>query len=257
MNKDKIKKKIKRYTKGKILIIVMLILSAAVLCTSIFIYGYYCSKKYVMYLGAVAYVCMVVILIIGYVFNLNLVVINIKTINDFRSILEYIVDIPDDVEEQDYCDSLHIITHSLQKYVYYGESKEDELWQKHLRYLQIDILKYNEKIKIFSSELLDVNFLKKICEEMLCQIEEGVFDSNKLDKIKKDKTTKKYKGITEIILRDTCNIVLVIIVVIKVVMTCNDDWYNDIANNHIGKVFYNTSTDIIAATLAIIALKKD
>ena len=257
MNKDKIKKKIKRYTKGKIFIIMMLILSAVVSCTSIFIYGYYCSKKYVMYLGAGAYVCMVVTLIIGYVFNLNLVVINIKTINDFISILEYIVDIPDDVEEQDYCDSLHIITHSLQKYVYYGGSDGDELWQKHLRYLQIDILRYNEKIKIISSELLDVKFLKKISEEMLCQIKEGVFNLIELDKIKQDKTTKKYKGITEIILRDTCNLALIIIVVIKVIMTCNDDWYNNITNNHIGKLFYNTSTDIIAATLAIIALKKD
>ena len=256
MKKTEIKEKINGYTKKKIFISGALALSAAVLCISIFIYGYY-SIKYMMCLGVVAYICMVVALIIGYIFSLNPMIINVSTVDDFEAILEYLEDMPDKVMEQEYCDSLHIITNSLQKYVYYRENKEDELLEKHIRYLQINILKYDEKINAFSSELLDKEFLKSMCKEMLHQIKKGVFNSNELDKLEKNKTTKKYRSITEKMLKYICDSVLVVIVVVKVILTYKTDWYNSINAKCVGRLFYNTSTDIIAAIFAIMALQKD
>lgn len=255
MKKDEIKKKISQYTRWKMIITEALLLCAVSLCTSIIAYRFF-STKGVMYWGIISYVFMVVVLIVACKFNFNQVTIDVNTIDDFKEILEYLSEIPENICDQTYSDILHIITNSLKKHVYYGEKNEDELLEKHLRYLQISVFSYKEKIQMFSSELLDNKFLKKISKEMLSQIKVGIFNPSRLDdSVKNKKNTRRYVSISEKVFKNICNAFLIIIIAIKFFITCNNDWYNSINENSLGRIFYNTGADIMAAILAMVALK--
>lgn len=257
MKENEIKKIISKYTKKKMYLSVLLVISAFFLSISIILRWFY-NAKMLIWLGVISYLCMVIILIIACRFNLNQVIININTIDDFKEVLKYLSEIPDDIGEQEYCDSLHIIINSLKKHVYYGEKKEDKLLESHLRYLQIVVFNYEESIQLFSSQLLDNKFLKKISKIMLFQIEKEVFEPDKLNNIvKNEKVIQKYKSISWKLFISICNIFLIIIVIIKSFITCNIDWYNNISETYLGRLFYNTSTDIMAAILAVVALKSN
>ena len=61
---------------------------------------------------------------------------------------------------------------------------------------------------------------------------------------------------TTVLFSGLCNGILIVLVLAKVIITVEPDWFEYINASPFWRIPYNTSIDIIAAVLAMIALKE-
>ena len=203
---------------------------------------------------------MILMTIIAYKFNLNESLMKIIKIDDYIEILKYMAEIPNDICAQKYYDGLLMIQRTLNEMVYYHiDEVVDEAFRNHLNYLQSVFLSDN-KNSFVSSKVLKKSYLKKISIMLLQQIDKGEFNVYELDKIlvsDENEEIIKKQFITTAMINNLCNIILIFIVIIKIVITINNNWYDSVNSSVFLRIIYNTSVDIIAVVLALTALHKN
>lgn len=213
--------------------------------------------RWAAYGAIISYFFMVSMIIVACRFNLNESLMKVITVDDYKEILKYISEIPNNISIQKYYDGLLMIKRTLDEMVYYHTNEVvDETFRQHLCYLQSKFL--NEKdVTLLSSEVLNKSYLKKISSILLQQINNGCFTEIKLEENEvKDERIKKQIHISGKMLTNLFNAILIIIVIFKSMITINDNWYYSINNYLFWRIIYNTSVDIIAVVLAIITWQK-
>lgn len=256
MTKEEIEKKINSYTNKKIIIVSLMFIAVFVLLVCVIVH-IFIKTDLIAYVEIISYFFIVFMIIVAYNFNLNEPLMKTITIDDYKEILKYMSEIPNDISSQKYYDGLLMIKRTLDEMVHYQiNGVNDESFRKHLWYLQSEFLNYNNT-GLVSSKVLNEVYLKSISNILLQQINNGQFDLSELENIVvEDEMSKKQFHITETMITKSCNTILIFIVIAKMAITINGNWYNSIDSCLFLKVMYNTSADIIAAIFAIIALRK-
>lgn len=255
MTKEKIARKINSYTHKKLIIVGLLLLSVFMMCVCV-MGDQFLGIRWAAYGAIISYFFMALMIIIACRFNLNESLMKVITVDDYKEILKYISEIPNNISIQKYYDGLLMIKRTLDEMVYYHTNEVDETFRQHLCYLQSIFL--NEKdVALLSSVVLNKSYLKKISSILLQQINNGYFSEIELEENEvKDERIKKQIHISEKMLTNLFNAILIVIVIFKIMITINDNWYYSINNYLFLRVIYNTSVDIIAVVLAIITWQK-
>lgn len=260
MTKEIIERKINNYTKRKLIIVSMLFISLIVMIICAIV-NQIIKVNWIAYVAIISYFLMILMTIIAYKFNFNESLMKTIKIDDYKEILKYMSEIPNDICTQKYYDGLWMIKQTLNEMVYYHINEVvDETFRNHLCYLQSVFLSGNNN-SFVSSLVLNKSYLKKISKMLLHQIDKGEFNVYELDKNivndENDEVIKKQFHITTGMLTNLCNVILIFLVIIKIVITANNKWYESVNGSDILRIIYNTSVDIIAVVLAIIALHKN
>ena len=256
MTKEEIEKKINSYTNKKIIIVSLMFIAVFVMLACVIVH-IFIKTDLIAYVEIISYFFIVFMIIVAYNFNLNEPLMKTITIDDYKEILKYMSEIPNDISSQKYYDGLLMIKRTLDEMVHYQMDRvDDENFKEHLRYLQSIFLSYNNT-SFVSSKVLNKSYLKSISNILLNQIDNGKFNRNELDNaVVEEETIRKKFHITEKMITIPCNAVLIVIMLIKIVVTMNDNLYNIVDSCLVLRMVYNTSADIIAAILATIPLSK-
>lgn len=255
MTKEEITKKINSYTKKKIIIVSLLLISTFLMCICVII-NQFTGINEAAFGAMILYLVMLVMMIIASRFNLNEPLMKTITIDDYKEILKYMAEIPFNIPAQIYYDGLFMIKRTLDEMVYYHIYAVDDIFRQHLCYLQ-SIFVRTDKTGFISSKVLNKSYLRGVSELLYKQIESRQFNAMELDSYNvKEEIIDKRFHVSGVMITNLLNIMLVVIVMVKVIITINHKWYNGINELLFWRVMYNTSIDIIAAFLAIIALQK-
>lgn len=256
MKKEQIERLIKRYSSAKTIITWALLL-AIIALVFFSICVYVIKEPWSVYGAVITYGVTVLLVIIAFAFPLGKALTDVITLDDYKGILEYLSQIPSDMRKQEYLDSLILIKRALFKTVYYHMNGIGEIFRQHLCYLQGFIF-LDESKKIIPSKLLDRTYVREISKLLLQQINQNKFEESLLNNLTiGDESKEKYNSISAKMLTRLCNIILILFVTIKFIITINFDWYQFASSNLFVRTFYNTSIDIIAVFLAIIAWKEE
>lgn len=257
MTKEKIAKKIKHYTRNKIIIVSLLLISTVSMC-SLVILNLFIKANWITYGAIISYLFMFVMIIAACRFNLNEPLTKAITINEYKEILKYMSEISDNISTQVYYDGLLMIKRTLDNMVYYYINRmNDDIFRQNLCYLQSVFLSDNN-IRLISSKVLNKTYLKGISKLLYEQIENGKFDISELQNYDvKNLKIKKQFHVSEKMFTNILNVILILIVIIKIAITINVEWYNNINNYPFWRIIYNTSIDFIAASFAVITISKN
>lgn len=255
MTKEEITKKINSYSKKKIIIVSLLMISAFLMCICLIIYQFM-RINWAAFGAMILYLVMLVMMIIASRFNLNEPLMKTITIDDYKEMLKYMAEIPFNIPAQIYYDGLFMIKRTLDEMVYYHIYVVDDIFRQHLCYLQSMFLR-TDNTGFISSKVLNKSYLRGVSKLLYEQIESGRFNAIELDSydVKEEIIDKRFH-VSGAMITNLLNVMLVLIVTVKVVITINGKWYNSINELLFWRIMYNTSIDVIAAFLAIIALQK-
>jgi len=199
---------------------------------------------------------MIVMLLIACKFDLNKKLAKSITKEDYIEILNYISKMEKDISELKYYESILMIKRTLDEMVYYHMNEIDEVFRDYLCYLQ-SFLKDDSNKQRLSAKALDRQYLKTVCDKLLGQIEQGKIKKSELGDLAVDKELDKRRFCnTTALFSSLCNGGLIVLVLAKVIITVNPAWYEWINTSHLWRILYNTGIDVIAAVLAMIALKE-
>lgn len=255
MNKDKISSEITRYTTKKIIIVGMMLISITTMIVCVILYQFW-QKDILSNISILSYFCVIIMMFIACRFDMSKVLMKVISIDDYKEILKYLSDIPDEIMEEKYYDGLLMIRRTLNGMVYYHMNGIDGTYRQHLCYLQSLFIDKSNK-NLFSPELLNKTYLRKISEILLKQINDDKFDVTELDNVNIiDENIRKKLHVTSKMIVGLCNGVLICFVLVKMLITINDTWYSCVNDSLFLRIMYNTSIDIIAAVLAIISLRE-
>lgn len=247
MNKQEIKKIIKNYMRKKYILIAALIASFL-----FFIVGMFFIKN--KNISIVAYMLMLLIVVLAYLFPINCKLSKMLTVDDFKGILDYLIDISDDMSNRLYFDSLVMIKNSLDEIAHYHIEHENQCIKDCIFYLQGQF-DYGKGSQFVPLKLYNRKYLKKLCTELKLQITNGIFDANVLQNIndKSDNVGRKRK-LHKLSVIGICNFILIFIVICKIMVTLDINYYNRVNSDVFLRFFYNLGADIIAVVLAIAPL---
>lgn len=244
MNKGEIEKIIKRHTIAKNILIVALFVSSLFFLVSILL-----IKK--QNISIVSYILMILIIVLVYLFPLNCKLSKFLDVDDFYGILDYLIDIKDDMCDQLYFESLVMIKNSLDEIAHYHIEHEKQYIKECIYYLQGQFT-YGKDSQNIPLKLYNRKYLKDICIELKNQISKEMFDANTLQAINDNiDNIRRKRRIFKLPFVGCCNFILICIFIGKFVITWNSDCYNRVSNDGFLRVFYNLGTDIIAVVLAI------
>jgi len=257
MTKETIGKKINNHTNRKLIIGSLIIISLIMMIFCGIVYQGI-EANWIAYIAIISYFLMILMIFLAYRFNFNELLMKTIKIDDYKEMLKYMSEIPNNICTQKYYDGLLMIKRTLNEMVYYHLHDVDETYRNHLCYLQSVFLNENNT-SFVSSQVLNKSYLRAISTILLQQIDKGVFDKYELDNVNcgNDEINKKQFHITARMLTNICNVILIIIVLVKIGITVNNNWYDSVNGSFFLRIIYNTSADIIAVVLAIIALHKN
>lgn len=255
MNKEMIDKEISRYTRKKLIIVGSLLLSVLVLIICVII-NQFVKKSWIAYGAIISYFSVILIMLIACKFNLNKTLAGVISKEDYKEILKYMIEIPDNISSQKYYEGLLMIKRTLNEMVYYHMNGIDDNFKKHLYYLQAMFLD-ESNVGLISSKVLNKEYLKEISSILLEQINNGQFNAEKVEKvIVREELNKKQNHITVKMLTSLCNVILILFVMVKIAITINSRWFSCVNDSLFWRIMYNTSIDMIAAVLAVMTIKE-
>lgn len=254
MTKEIICNKIKCYSNVKLLISIMLLFSLIGMVISLIVYSVTTNPIWGN-IGLFSYALMILFVIFASLFPLNKPLKEEITLEDYRGILEFFVYMSDDITKQQYYDALIMTKWSLNITVYYHIIDKDikDTLRKHLCYMQGVVFRDKNKNSI-PLRLLNKTYFKRVCNVLLEQVNKNDFNEEEIGRIVPEEIKKEKKP--RITITKLLDIVLIIIVVIKISITLNDGWYQLAGTNIVIRILYNTSVDVIAMVVAIIAWKR-
>lgn len=260
MTKNDIKKQIINFSMKKIVIIAFMLffICGMIICGICSLF----SENYLLVYFAVGfYIGIIIMAIFASRLNLKRTLADVLTHNDYKFILEYILDSTSYgegvVKDLEYTDGLYILKGTFNKmYTYHMDTVNKEYFKKHISYMYFLFNTSNDSVGI-PDKLLNKEYLRNICETLLKQFENEDFCEAELEQVKyTPKTNKKINALINKLFVNGLNIALIIFVIIKFIITSSDQWYENVNNYKWLKYIYNLSTDLIAASLAFISLKK-
>ncbi|MBE5852137.1 MAG: hypothetical protein E7299_04160 [Lachnospiraceae bacterium] len=255
MEKEQIAKEINRYVNKKMRTIIMFI--ASVVMTILFAgLASFVKHDFFAYAVLVMYAIMLGMMFIAIKFDLNKRIVDVITKEDYIEILKYMSEMPDNISKWKYYEILLMIKRTLNEIVYYHTYEVDEVVREYLYYLQT-FLNGDNKKQVISSDALNQPYLRAVSSTLLKQIEQGEIKRAELKSLTvEDKPNKKQSYRTIALFSSPINKFLIVLVLVKVIVTVNPSWYEVVVSaSSIWRIPYNTATDVMAAVLAVIALK--
>lgn len=254
MSKENVKKEIIYYSIKKITILVILFIfiCGMIICSAC---SNFSENSIMAYMAVFFYVGMFIIVIVASKFNLQKRLGEVISPDDYKHILEYVVDSTKDKKRSVflwYGNGLYIIKRTFEQMVYYHMNMVNEDYFKdHLWYVQSLFTVPNKPLMI-SKEVQSKEYLGKICNSLLVQFEKKEFNRQELEQILWcNSMYKKQFVLTKEMFEIFFNIIMIIVLIVKLVITSNDFAYNQVNDNIILRFIYNTSADLVASSFAI------
>lgn len=208
-------------------------------------------------IAIVGYVMLIVLMVVAYSFVLNRTLINVTSRNDYIAILDYLENFPEGISKREYLDAVYIIKESLNEVVY---NKMNILGND--TYVNDNVFFIQSRFhfnKNYEKEIFDENYLKLLGKRLREQLSVGYFNANELENMVVTENMVVAEGKLKknsINLIDVCNIIFLIIIAYKLIITLNNDLYNIMNEKILLRLIYNIGADIITISIAGIALMK-
>lgn len=243
MGTNEIAKKIRMHTVCKRIIIMALIID---MC--LFIIGFFWGRNQTFTI--VTYLLMLMIVVIAYLYPLNIALSKNMSTKDYPGILEYLGNISNEISNQQYFDGLIMIKNSLDEIVHYKMGNAEQYVKDNIWYLQGKFHLVDKKNSI-SLDLYNRTYVRDICLELQRQMGNRTFDTKVLESIKcsdeQDVSSKK-----RIEAQHICNFILVGLVLYKIWVSVNTSAYDTMNNDVAKRLVYNVGADIVAVAVIII-----
>lgn len=248
MGAEEIKKKIRRHTIGKIVVLV-------VLCITVFVFLYAALVRESVLGSLITYFAVLIVLIVVYKYPLNVPLSRCPSVIDYKGILEYLRNVSDDLNGQMYYDGLVMIKNSLNEIVYHGLNEvESQDSKNNIMYLQ-EIFRSENKRKMFSEKLYCREYVRHLCDELYQQFIDNKFQPHRIEEIKVDAISIKHRKRTIpylVIAKVIASLFLVGLIVFKFSLTINIQAYESIGSNDVYRVIYNIGADFVAIAIILI-----
>jgi len=252
MTKEEVKRIIKKYSRVKLMIVGMLILSTIFMLLCVIVMQFV-HKAWISYIAVVSYIFMLLVVLAAFAFPLGKPLTEFISLTDYKAILQYLMENVENLKMDEYLDGLILIKRALNKTVYHPHlSGLPQKLVEHLRYLQG--IEFREDTgKGIPEQLYNRSYTKQLCSVLLQQINAEVFSEAEIEKIvyNEDKTRKQRVYINLDYIYIFCTILLMCFVLTKIVFSINEDLYRLTSSHVFVRVFYNVGADVIAMYYAI------
>lgn len=246
MNAKEVEKTIRKYTVCKFIFLTLFCLMFTFFLGSIILYW---NEPFDLYM----FIPELIMIFLGWLFPINNKLCKTTSTEDYYGIIHYISNMPSDIGKYMYFDGLVMIKNTI------NDIASDHLYNQ--KQYVIDSVLYlqelfcdmdeSDKRSIIPEKLMNRNYLKKVCEELIRKLDEQSFIPNKLEKIKSDTDfTITHKCRTkQTNLKLKSGIAMTAILAIKIIVTIDYTKYCQINENWSSRLFYNSGIDIIALFL--------